>query len=229
MIGLIGAMRQEMDLLRKDMENQQVTEVGGDLFVTGKLYGQDCVMCVCGPGKVNAALAAQAMILTFHPEWILNLGVAGAGDRDVHILDMVIASATVQHDMDTAPFDPPGFVSKVGLIEFPTDEALRRRLLEAARAEGAQVHEGIIATGDQFVHTGEVKEKIHGLFHAMAIEMEGGAVCHACLTHGVPCGVIRTISDGADGDAQMDYPSFLREAAGQSQRVVARLLRGTET
>ena len=88
------------------------------------------------------------------------------------------------------------------------------------------VHEGIIATGDQFIHSGEVRSRINGLFHAKAVEMEGGAVAHACYVHGVPCGVLRSISDQADGHSDMDYPTFTRLAASHSQQVVENLLRG---
>lgn len=74
-----------------------------DVLYTGTLFGQEVVLAVCGPGKVNAALCAQSMILRHHPRWILNLGVAGAGEAGVSIGDMVVASCTVQHDMDTSP------------------------------------------------------------------------------------------------------------------------------
>ena len=80
MIGLIGAMAVEVEGLMARMENRAERRIGMDTFVSGKLFGQDAVLAVCGPGKVNAALCAQSMILAYHPEWVLNLGVAGAGD-----------------------------------------------------------------------------------------------------------------------------------------------------
>ena len=228
MIGLIGAMSVEVEALMEKLENRQEKRIGMDLFVSGRLFGQDAVLSVCGPGKVNAALCAQSMILHYQPEWVLNLGVAGAGEAGVSIGDMVVATAVVQHDMDTSPIgDPIGLVSKINLVEIPCDPALRARLVQAASAvEGVTVHEGIIATGDQFIHDGEVRSRIHGLFHAKAVEMEGGAVAHACYVHGVPCGVIRSISDQADGHSDMDYPTFTRLAAAHSQQVVETLLRG---
>ena len=198
------------------------------MFVSGKLFGKDAVLSVCGPGKINAALCAQSLILHYHPEWILNLGVAGAGDTTVSIGDMVIATAAVQHDMDTSPIgDPVGLVSKINLVEIPCDASLRARLVKAASAvQGVKVHEGVIATGDQFINSGEVRSRIHRLFNAKAVEMEGGAVAHACYVHGVPCGVLRSISDQADGRSDMDYPSFTKLAARHSQQVVEALFRG---
>ncbi len=226
MIGLIGAMAVEVEGLMAELTGRQEIKIGMDVFVSGCLYGKEAVLAVCGPGKVNAALCAQSMILHFHPEWVLNLGVAGAGENGVSIGDMVIATAAVQHDMDTSPIgDPVGMVSKINLVEIPCDAALRRRLVAAASTvEGMRVHEGVIATGDQFIHDGAVRSRIHGLFHAKAVEMEGGAVAQACYMHGVPCGVLRSISDQADGHSEMDYPTFTRLAAAHSQQVVERLL-----
>lgn len=227
MYGLIGAMSVEVEALMAQMENRQEEKIGMDVFVSGRLFGKDAVLAVCGPGKVNAALCTQSMIMRYHPEWVLNLGVAGAGSQEVSIGDMVVATAAVQHDMDTSPIgDPVGLVSKINLVEIPCDAALRARLVQAAsQAEGVKVHEGIVATGDQFINSGDVRSRIHALFHAKAVEMEGGAVAHACYVHGVPCGVLRSISDQADGHSDMDYPTFTRLAASHSQQVVEKLLR----
>ena len=218
----------EVEALMDQLEDRQERRIGMDVFVSGKLFGKDAVLSVCGPGKINAALCAQSLILHYHPEWILNLGVAGAGDTTVSIGDMVIATAAVQHDMDTSPIgDPVGLVSKINLVEIPCDASLRARLVKAASAvQGVKVHEGVIATGDQFINSGEVRSRIHRLFNAKAVEMEGGAVAHACYVHGVPCGVLRSISDQADGRSDMDYPSFTKLAARHSQQVVEALFRG---
>jgi len=227
MVGLIGAMAVEVEALMEQMTERCEQRIGMDLFVSGKLYGVDAVLSVCGPGKVNAALCTQSMILHYQPEWILNLGVAGAGDADVFIGDMVVAVSTVQHDVDTSPIgDPVGMVSKINLIEIPCDASLREKLVHAASyVDGMRVHEGIIATGDQFIHDGRIRGRIHDLFHAKAVEMEGGAVAQACYMHGVPCGVLRSISDRADGQSEMDYPTFTKLAASHSQQVVELLLK----
>ena len=228
MVGLIGAMAVEVENLMAQVEGKQETRIGMDVFVSGRLFGQEAVLAFCGPGKVNAALCAQSMIQHFHPEWVLNLGVAGAGENGVSIGDMVIATAAVQHDCDTSPIgDPVGLVSKINLVELPCDAALREKLVKAAGVlENVNVHEGIIATGDQFINKGEVRRRIHDQFGAKAVEMEGGAVAHACYMHGVPCGVLRSVSDQADGHSDMDYPTFLKMAADHSVKVVEALLRG---
>lgn len=226
MVGLIGAMQIEVENLISQVEEPRETRIGMDTFVTGRLFGQEAVLAVCGPGKVNAALCTQNMILHFHPEWILNLGAAGAGESGMHIGDMVVATCAVQHDMDTSSLgDPVGLISKLNVVELPCDEALRLQLVRAAESlEGVSVHQGVIATGDQFVDRSDVRERIHGLFHAKAVEMEGAAVAHACYVHGVPCGVLRSISDGANEQSDMDFMTFARLAADHSAKVVEIML-----
>ena len=107
MIGLIGAMAVEVEALEKKLEGRRETTIGMDTFVSGKLFGQDAVLAVCGPGKVNAAVCTQKMITAFSPDWVLNLGVAGAGADGVRIGDLVAATAAVQHDADTSPLGDP--------------------------------------------------------------------------------------------------------------------------
>ncbi len=226
MIGIIGAMPVEIETLVSQMTEKHEERLGTDTFVSGKLFGREAVLAVCGCGKVNAALCAQQMILRYRPEWVLNIGVAGGADPRLRIGDMVIASAAVQHDMDTTPMgDPIGYVSKIGLVEFPCDGALRTRLRRAAEAlPEVAVYEGVIATGDQFVNRPEVTARIRETFGAMAVEMEGAAVAHACYTHGVPCGILRSISDGANDDSGMDFAAFTALASRHAQNVVERVL-----
>ena len=126
MIGLIGAMAVEMEALLEKLENRTDTRIGLDTFSSGTLCGKEAVLAVCGPGKVNAALCAHSMILTYHPEWVLNLGVAGAGDESVSVGDMVIATCAVEHDLDYGSLgDPRGYVCNLNRIQLPCDETLR--------------------------------------------------------------------------------------------------------
>lgn len=230
MIGIIGAMDVEIEALKALLTDRRDTLLGTNTFSVGRLFGAEAVLAVCGCGKVNAALCTQQMILTWHPAWVLNIGVAGAADPALRIGDIVVASAAVQHDMDTTPMgDPIGYVSKIGLVEFPCDPALLARLKEAAGAiPDVRVVEGVVATGDQFVNQPARTAWIRETFHAAAVEMEGAAVAHACLLHDVPCGVLRSISDGANDDSGMDFAAFTRMAAGHAQRVVEHLLTGRE-
>ena len=226
MIGLIGAMQVEMEQLLSQLTESKTHTIGTMKFYTGKLYNHDAVLAICGPGKINAALCAQAMILTFKPDWVMNLGVAGAISSKLTIGDMVIATGAVQHDMDTSGLgDPVGLISGINQITLPCDEELRAHINAAAsKLQHLRTFEGLVATGDQFIANGARKDWIAEHFDALCCEMEGGAVAHACYMHGVKCAVIRSISDQADGNADMDYPHFVQLAAAHSAELVKTLL-----
>ena len=120
MIGLIGAMAVEVEALEKKLEGRRETTIGMDTFVSGKLFGQDAVLAVCGPGKVNAAVCTQKMITAFSPDWVLNLGVAGAGADGRHYLVLDgwtgisgnnLASVLLRFDEDTQQMVPADQIS----------------------------------------------------------------------------------------------------------------------
>lgn len=230
MIGIIGAMDIEVRLLQQEMEDTKTTVIGMDSFTEGILYGHRAVISQCGPGKVNAAICTQNMITAFRPDAVLNVGVAGAGCPKVHVGDVVVALDTVQHDMDTSPIgDPVGYVSKIGLIRIPCDAQFSQELVNAVQTAGGRtVHTGTIATGDQFIHDEARRNRIHDLFGAMAVEMEGSAVAHVCYANHVPCGVLRTISDESNGEAGISYATFAQQAAEHGQKVVRKLMEGMD-
>ena len=226
MIGIIAAMNVEMESLRSHIENPVYETIGGVAYVSGRLEGRDVVTAVCGVGKVFAALCAQAMILRYQPEYIINTGVAGTLTGQLSVGDVAISSGVVQHDMDTSPLgDPPGLLSGIDKIVLPADEALSGRLAVCAQRLGINTASGVIASGDQFVASAERKAFIVRQFGAIACEMEGAAVGQACYLSGVPFCVLRAISDSADGSSHMDFPAFTRMAAEQSVRLLLAFLR----
>ena len=227
MIGIIAAMNVEMESLRSHIENPVSETIGGVTYVSGRLEGRDVVTAVCGVGKVFAALCAQAMILRYQPECIINTGVAGTLTDRLSVGDVAVSTGVVQHDMDTTPIgDPLGLISGINKVVLPADGALTVKLSACASALGIKTLPGIIASGDQFVASAERKAFIVDHFKAVACEMEGAAVGQACTVNGVPFCVLRAISDSADGSSHMDYPAFARLAAEQSVRLLLAFLRG---
>ncbi|MCI6375713.1 MAG: 5'-methylthioadenosine/adenosylhomocysteine nucleosidase [Clostridiales bacterium] len=227
MIGIIAAMNVEMESLRSHIENPVSETIGGVTYVSGRLEGRDVVTAVCGVGKVFAALCAQAMILRYQPECIINTGVAGTLTDRLSVGDVAVSTGVVQHDMDTTPIgDPLGLISGINKVVLPADGALTVKLSACASALGIKTLPGIIASGDQFVASAERKAFIVDHFRAVACEMEGAAVGQACTVNGVPFCVLRAISDSADGSSHMDYPAFARLAAEQSVRLLLAFLRG---
>ena len=226
MIGIIAAMNVEMDSLRSYMENTESEVISGIRFVRGTLEGKEVVTAVCGIGKVFAALCAQTMILRYAPEAIINTGVAGTLTSALDIASIAVSSAVVQHDMDTSPLgDPKGLISGINVVNIPADETLSGKLLACAKEMGVNAVSGVIASGDQFVASGERKEFITRQFGAIACEMEGAAIGQVCYVNNVPFCVLRAISDSADGSSHMDYPQFVKIAAEQSVSLMRRVMK----
>ena len=226
MIGIIGAMEVEVALLKAKMENPVTERVSGIDFVRGTLMGQDVVLAQCGVGKVFAAVCAQTMIVKFGATMLVNSGVSGTLTKDLHIGDVVVASACVQHDMDTSPLgDPVGLISGINKVLLPADQDLCDQLSACATVLGIRTETGVIASGDQFISSSEKKDAIVKTFGAIACEMEGAAIGQVCYVNRVPFCVLRAISDSADGSSHMDYPTFVGMAAEQSVKLLRTFLK----
>lgn len=218
-IGIIGAMQMEVDNLKEAMENQSVETVSGVNFVSGNIGDVEVVAAVCGVGKVFAAICAEAMILKYQPDMVINVGVAGTLTKDLGVLDVAVATDVFQHDMDTSALgDPVGLISGLNQIYFPTDEKMKNLLCDCLRDKGVNYVTGPIATGDLFMHDPAKKAQVRQDFRAIAAEMEGGSIGHVCTVNNVPFAVLRSISDG-DGGA-MDYQTFAEKAAIVSIEIV---------
>ncbi len=221
MIGIIGAMEVEVALLKEKMENPVAVRAGGLDFVTGRLEGQDVVIARCGVGKVFAAMCAQTMIVKFGVTALVNSGVSGTLTDQLHIGDVVVATACVQHDMDTSPLgDPVGLISGINQIELPADPALVAEFDAVCRDSGVHYLKGLIATGDQFIASDEKRRWIVRTFGAISGEMESGSVAQVAVANGVPYAVLRVISDEANGGAPDDFPAFVKRAAKTSSDIV---------
>ena len=224
-IGIIGAMDVEVNGLVSRLNNKKSETVSGITFYTGELLGKNVVIAKCGIGKVFAATCAEAMIIKYAPGLIINSGVGGALASDLSTGDIVIANKLCQYDMDTSPIgDPVGLISGINKIWFETDERAVNILATAAENLSLNAKIGSIATGDRFVATKELKNEIVKSFGADACEMEGCAIAHVAFINETPFVVVRAISDSADGEASMDYPTFLEIAARNSTSLTLALV-----
>lgn len=227
MTGLIGAIPEEITHLVAALTDAVTETHLGMTFYRGVLAGEPVVITRAGVGKVNAALAAGAMALLYHPDRLINTGVAGALAGNLKQGDVVVATSLVEYDMDTTPFgEPRGLLQIRGqeLVELPADGETVAALTRAAGTCGETPRTGMIATGDRFVAGADAKAAILSYFPALACEMEGAAIAHAAYAAGVPVAVLRVISDSADGSAQLDYPTFAAIAAEKCQRIVCAYL-----
>ena len=221
--GIIGAMHIEVEKIKSIMKIESVEEISGVEYAAGELHGKKIVVAACGIGKVAAAMCAQTMIIKYSPDRIINTGVGGSLSAKLAIGDVAVAESLVQHDMDTSPLgDPIGFISGLNIINIPCDEAVVQALEQGVKALGGAVKavRGVIASGDQFIADNGKKKFISENFDAIVCEMEGASIAQVCYTNGVPFGVVRAVSDCADGSSHMDYGEFLPLAAANAAAII---------
>ena len=222
-IGIIGAMDEEVASLKSAVENPQISMIAGMEFCKGKLDGTDVVIVQCGVGKVNAGVCAHTLISLFGCTKIINTGVAGALDARINIGDIVVSTDAVQHDFTAEAVGfAKGEIPYTGLYAFPADETMRKAAVEAAHITAPEVHvfEGRICSGDQFIASKEQKERIITDFGGLCCEMEGGAIAQVCYLSNTPFVIIRAISDKADDSEEMNYELFKEKAAERCAAIV---------
>jgi adenosylhomocysteine nucleosidase len=243
-LGILAALPQELgdliEAMRAESGVRTITHGQRDYHL-GTVHGASCVVTLARVGKVAAATTVSALIHAFDVEAVVFTGVAGGVGADVRIGDIVVADALLQHDLDASPLFPRFEVPLLGMSRFAADVALAERLAAACERfvveEGAasakrfgtrepRVHRGLIISGDQFVASAAGVQALRdALPDALAVEMEGAAIAQVCHEYGVPCAVVRTISDTADDHATQSFVSFLTEIAGAySNAILTRFL-----
>ena len=225
MIGIICAMQIEADGIIALCENVKTATHAKMKFTLGTLHGRDVCVVVCGVGKVNAAMCALMLIEKYNPDLVLNSGVAGSLSPIVGIGDIVVATKSVEHDMnDTALGDKQGEITfPDGNMMFFECDKQASTLLAAICKEipDTKVAQGIIASGDIFVSDRKQRFKINDRFGALACEMEGAAIGHVCVRCEVPYGIIRAISDDLDENKGMDFVKFCELASKKTVAAVS--------
>lgn len=226
-IGIIGAMDEEVELIKSTMSVENTVEKAGCTFLVGKIEGKDAVVVRCGIGKVNAAMCTQILIDLFNVDAVINTGVAGAVAEGITVGDVVISSDALQHDMDCSPLgDPIGVIPRMPESIFKADERLVKLAFDASsKVISGKTLTGRVVSGDQFIASKEVKDKLVKNFNGSCAEMEGAAIAHICYMNSVPYVIIRNISDSADGSADVSFVEFCKEAVIHSGKIVLEMMK----
>jgi adenosylhomocysteine nucleosidase len=244
-LGIISALSEEQHGLIEAMQGPATTSYGMRDYTEGKLWEIDAVCVLSRIGKVAAATTAAVLVEKFGVTHIVFTGVAGSGDANVAVGDIVIADTLVQHDMDARPLFPRFEVPLTGLAHFESHLGLSEQLAQATRLfldhdladsvsliavkefelTAPRLHRGLIGSGDQFIGS---LAQLDGLKAALptllALEMEGAAVAQVCFELGLPFAVMRSISDNANDEAATDFMRFVQSvAASYAYGVIKRL------
>ena len=226
-IAVVGAMEQEIELLRESMANVKHVSFGKFSAYEGELAGKRMVLVLSGIGKVNAAVSTSWVIHQFAPDCVINTGSAGGLGKGLKVGDVVIGETVAHHDVDVTAFGYVwGQVPQLPAV-FTSDSNLIRQAEKAVQVfEGAAVTQGLIVSGDRFVHSSEGVAEIRSHFpEVKAVEMEAAAIAQTCYQLEVPFVIIRAVSDSADEKADISFEEFLKTAAVSSAKMVTEIVK----
>jgi adenosylhomocysteine nucleosidase len=239
-LAIVSAMDEELRGLLASLPQAQCVRRAGREFWVGAMGGHEVVLVRSLIGKVAAATTTAVLLEHFQVESLLFTGVAGGLGAGVRIGDIVVADQLLQHDMDASPIFPRFEVPLYGTDRFNADTALSARLQAACEgvlaaieadacvelsraqlqacgvAQPPRVHRGLIVSGDRFVSSAPEARALQADHPAaLAVEMEGAALAQVCHDFGVPCAVMRTVSDRADDTAHVDFNRFIADVASR--------------
>ena len=228
MIGIIGAMHEEIVELKSLMENIEEINLASFVYYKGKIEGKNVVLVESGIGKVNSAVCTTLLLQEFKVEKLIFTGVAGGIGNDINVGDIVISTDLVQHDVDVSAFGLNlGVIPRMKNSFFMADSDLRALAKKSALKifDPSKVREGRILSGDQFINGIDKINWLRDTFKGEACEMEGASVAHVCELFGVPFVVLRAISDKANDDAKVDFAEFVHLASKNSKEIVVNMLK----
>ena len=214
--GIIAAMKEEMEEIKKIMQEIQEENIYELTFTKGKIKSSEIVLVEAGTGKVNAARVTQMLIDNFDIDIIINVGTGAAANEELEIGDIVIGKTLVQHDFDTTAFEhPKGYISNIG-DNIEADQSLIEKfenVIHDLSSNEYKVKIGTIASGDVFVTSIKMKDEIRKYFNADVIEMESAAIAQVCYLDNKPFIIIRSVSDKPNGNNQITFKEFVEFAS----------------
>ncbi|TVQ71637.1 MAG: 5'-methylthioadenosine/S-adenosylhomocysteine nucleosidase [Oceanospirillales bacterium] len=226
-VALIGAMDQEIELIKSAMNDVQLFNQAGYEFFQGQLQGADVVLLKSGIGKVNAAIGTTILLHEFTPDCVINTGSAGGFDPSLSVGDVVISDRVLHHDADLTIFGyqpgqlpgmPPAFIPDADL------STIAEKCI--SQFDGVNTVHGLIATGDSFMNAPERVAATRKTFPDIkAVEMEAAAIAQVCHRFDIPFIVIRALSDIAGKESNLSFKEFLETAATNSANMVCAIVR----
>ncbi len=243
-IGIMGAMMEEVSLLKDNMSISSIETIGNREYYLGKLYNVDTVLVFSRWGKVASSSTATTLINTFKVNFIIFTGVAGASSQHLNVGDIIVVNDAYQYDMDARPHFQKNEIPLTGKTFFQPSAKSVSNTEHAAKnfvqkdfqmviseqlisdfSLDPKVYIGLVASGDRFIGDNQsIKEIKDDNPYVLAVEMEGAAVAQVCFEHDIDFTIIRTVSDKADHNAAIDTVKFFTQVAKYySQGIVKNL------
>jgi adenosylhomocysteine nucleosidase len=227
-IGLIGAMDEEVAVIKAWMTEIREESIAGCDFFIGRFEGKDVVLLKSGIGKVNAAVSTTLLLSKFHPDYVINIGSAGGYDPELNVGDVVISDQVVHHDVDVTAFGyTMGQVPNMPATYIAEQYLVDKAKMAVAAVTQVQAKVGLIGTGDSFMNDPVRVENVRATFPSLvAVEMEAAAVAQVCFKFGTPFVVVRSLSDIAGKESSQSFEEYLKVAAENSSLMIQEMLKG---
>ena len=157
---------------------------------------KDIVLQKCGIGKVNSAIGTVEMIREHRPDLIISSGCAGGADKNLNVMDVVVARECAYHDAYCG--DNCEYGQILGMpARFKAPEELVEKAL-TLNVDGSRMNivDGLTVSGEWFVDS---KDKMRSILEhfpdAEAVDMESCSIAQTCFRYNVPFLSFRVISD----------------------------------
>ncbi len=226
-IAIIGAMEEEVALLKNTINNLTTEQHGGFQYYLGQIENHNIILLKSGIGKVNAAIGTALLLKLYQPDYVINTGSAGGFHADLNVGDIIISEAVCHHDVDLTPFN-----YELGQVPgMPTKFMADKYLVEIAKQSIEELNEvkymyGLIATGDRFMYKPADVQTTQANFPEMiACEMEAAAIAQTCHAFITPFIIIRSLSDIAGKDNASSFEKYLDQAATHSAKLILVMLK----
>lgn len=224
-LGIIGAMTQEVEILRKLMVDPKITEIAGCKIFEGKINNIKVALLQSGIGKVAAAVGTTLLIDLAKPDMIINTGSAGGLNPNLNVGDIIISTEVRHHDVDVTAFGYEKGQLPANPAAFLPDEDLVKLALKETHSSGFNAVSGLVCSGDLFVNGADKIAQIRRDFPTVAaVEMEAAAIAQVCHAFNIPFVIVRAISDVADKESHLSFDEFLPLAAEKSSEIVLKML-----
>ncbi len=225
MIGIIGAMDEEVVVLKTKIDSLKESAYQSIQFYEGKMLGKEVVLMQSGIGKVNAAMSTTILFEHYDIDLVINIGTAGGVKDDCEVLDIVLSEKVCYHDVDVTAFRYQyGQVPDCPLY-FESDKSLLSLAEKILSEENISYHKGLIVSGDSFIHEEKQLERIKQNFQSVtALEMEAAAIAQVCYLYQKPFLVLRSLSDIAGKASHISFDAYLKQSALNSSTFVLKLI-----
>lgn len=210
MIGAVIAMSSEAEILLSEMTIVRTLTVSGKTVHVGKAYGKDVAVCICGVGKVNAALGTQLLVSKFDAEKILNFGVAGGLNKTTKLCQVYQIAEAVQFDFDLVQLNG----TKIGTLNEYVDNYLKLNLFKG------NFERRKLGTADRFNDSPADYALLTKDLNADIRDMEGGAIVQAAYAASLPVYSVKAISDVAGSGSTTEQFLQNKDKALQNLKAV---------